>query len=134
MSTPESRIDLVAQAGHVVHQALPTMPRALVLEVAQALHQQGMLRPRTNRALWLTQHQRAALIGGARGETSQETARRLAVGRSTVKEHRIRAYRQLGQSGLGPALTVALVAGVIRLEDALPPGHPAFAPTLRETP
>ncbi|MFE6282465.1 helix-turn-helix transcriptional regulator [Streptomyces sp. NPDC057877] len=126
MSTPEILPTLVTQAQEAVHRELPHCDPQLVLAVLLTLHRTGMLRPRTNDRYKLTQQQRAVLIGAARGETLTRTARRLARYPSTIRSHRLNAYRRLESTSLGPALVVALVSGVITLDEVLPAEHPAF--------
>jgi DNA-binding NarL/FixJ family response regulator len=107
----------------------PSVGQDTAVRAALVLHRAGMLRPRPSRGQYrLTQQQRQILIGGARGESVEGTAQRLGRSYDTIRSHRRALFRNLRvDGGMTEAVTVALVAGLITLDEILPAEHPALA-------
>lgn len=64
----------------------------------------------------LTQAEMRALVAIRLGETVSQTARRLFVSQSTIRQQRLLAYRKLGVSSAGEAVAAAIQCGLLRDE------------------
>lgn len=61
----------------------------------------------------LTARQYAVLYHGSRGETVAGTARRLGIGRDTVREHRKAMRERLGARNMADATGIAIRRGML---------------------
>lgn len=61
----------------------------------------------------LTERQYDVLLGASRGETSDDTARRLNVTRSTIKDHRKAVLDRLGARDMCDATGIAIRRGML---------------------
>ena len=61
----------------------------------------------------LSPRQFDVLYGGSHGETVDDTARRLGLGRDTVKEHRKAMLDKLGARDMAAAVGIAIRRGVL---------------------